>query len=384
MSRRACLVLLAACGGGGGDAPDAGGDAHVPTESHTLGLNDVTMLLPLPASPSAPVLMSIDGLVPTALYDRLAIGPGDVATPFEDFHVVAVRFDLCDRGEPGECPVGVDGRVRLVLQPLLATGEAFDLALHAFYPISAAELGGVVDELRALAAIQDVPTTSALAVSPAAVRGDAGYLDGLRALVVRYASEDRLMRLTLFAQNAFTASLNWAFRGVERHDLTSAFEDMVIPGIGTPQQRAILIGASTAITYDTMPLADAPPGFGDAIYADRFMAASPAERTAALEALAAADNPLVHAANSVQCIACHTETFLTQQRAAAAGVDPSTIAGRYTSTYPLATSGGMSATNERSLRALGWLFAEPMISQRVVNDTAQVLTEIEARFPPAD
>jgi hypothetical protein len=382
MSRLGVLGLLAACGGGGG-APDAGGDAHVPTESRALGMNDVTMLLPLPSSPSAPVLMTIDGLVPAALYDRVAIQPGDVATPLEDFHVVAVRFDLCDRGEPGECPAGADGRVRLVLQPLLPTSEAFDLALHAFYPIPAAELGGVVDELRALAAIQDIPATAALAVHPAVARGDTAYTDALRALVARYASEDRLMRLTLFAQNAFTASLNWAFRGVERHDLGAAFEDMVIPGIGVGQQRTILIGAAAAITYDTMPIADAPPGFGTAIYAEQFAAASPAERTVALEALVAADNPMIHAANSVQCIACHTATFLTEQRSAAAGVDPLAIAGRYTSDYPLATTGGTSATSERSLRALGYLFGEPMISQRVVNDTAQVLTEIEARFPPA-
>jgi hypothetical protein len=35
------------------------------------------------------------------------------------------------------------------------------------------------------------------------------------------------------------------------------------------------------------------------------------------------------------------------------------------------------------LRAFGWVFREPAISQRVINETAQVLTEIEARFPPA-
>jgi hypothetical protein len=36
---------------------------------------------------------------------------------------------------------------------------------------------------------------------------------------------------------------------------------------------------------------------------------------------------------------------------------------------------------QTTLRALGYLRQLPMISQRVVNDTAQTLTEIEQRFP---
>ena len=55
--------------------------------------------------------------------------------------------------------------------------------------------------------------------------------------------------------------------------------------------------------------------------------------------------------------------------------------GRYTSSFDLTT--GASATNNRSLRAFGYLFGEAEISQRVVNHTAQVLVEIAERYPPA-
>ena len=41
----------------------------------------------------------------------------------------------------------------------------------------------------------------------------------------------------------------------------------------------------------------------------------------------------------------------------------------------------MSAVS-RAIRALGYVGRQPLISQRVVNDTAQTLTEIEQRYPP--
>jgi hypothetical protein len=83
--------------------------------------------------------------------------------------VVALRFDLCDRQNVAPCRDGQDGVLRLVLQPIylaagLAAGlgggelRAHDVALHAVYPIAAAELAGVVTELRALAQLQVGPT----------------------------------------------------------------------------------------------------------------------------------------------------------------------------------------------------------------------------------
>src|SRR5690606_7228698 len=155
---------------------------------------------------------------------------------FEDHHVVAVRFDLCERVVAGPCPDGADGRLRLVLQPLYTAGGAtlaHDLALHAFYPIPAAELADVVAELSGLARIQDAPVGAPLAVSPAlaAAAPPAAYAPRLRALVAAYARADRLVKLTAFGQDASSAAFAWIFRGVDVHD--GAAERIVIPAIGT-------------------------------------------------------------------------------------------------------------------------------------------------------
>lgn len=368
-------------------------------EARPLGMNDATILLPLPASLAAPVLASITGagsngdaapLVPRALYETLVAAPGDIApktgqpVAFEDYHVVAVRFDLCEREVAGPCAEGADGRVRLVLQPLYPVESdllAHDLALHAFYPIPAAELPAVISELRALARIQDAPVGAPLSVSPAlsAQPPPEAYAPRLRALVLAYARADRLVKLTVFGQNAQSAAFAWRFRGVDM--VGGAPERIAIPGAGSLEQTVLIAGGDTV--YNTAPLADAPAGFALALNGMLFAAATPAERSRSLEALAEVLHPARHDANDVQCASCHVATFLTTRRAAAAGVDPAAIAGAYTSSYNTAVD-SIITRDARVLRALGWAARFPAISMRVAHDTAQVLAEIEQRFPPRD
>ena len=282
-------------------------------------MNDVSILLPLPSEPTAPVLASIDGLVDRRWFDAVVtergdLGPklGDLAA-FEAFQVVAVRFDLCDRRAIGACPAGVDGRLRLVLQPCVHAGQHIltqDIAVHAFYPIPAAELAGVIDELRALAAIQDAPVDAPLMVSPGA--GHAAYVARLRALVLRFARGEQLARLTVIGQRHASAAFAWVFRGVDR-DEHGGFAPMVIPAIEATQQATLLAGGDTV--FDAAPIADAPTGFALATNGARFAAASEADRHRALAALTELQDPTRHDTIDTQCLACHVATYLTARRA---------------------------------------------------------------------
>lgn len=87
------------------------------------------------------------------------------------------------------------------------------------------------------------------------------------------------------------------------------------------------------------------------------------------------------APDNVSCVACHASTVVTSARAKTLGIEPGVIAGRYASPYDLSVAAGKSRETTRTLRALGWLHDMPMISQRVANDTAQVLVEIARRYP---
>src|SRR4029079_6595712 len=135
---------VAGAGGSAGGLGGSGGTAP----SQPLDMNDVTILTPLPQSIATPVLLrgsdlADDGttLVPRPLFDRLVIdaSPGRpihlLDTAYERLHLVAVRFDLCDRHRPGACPADEDARMRLVFQPISATSGADDVGFSAFYTI---------------------------------------------------------------------------------------------------------------------------------------------------------------------------------------------------------------------------------------------------------
>jgi len=390
---RSLLPLLAACGSTAATAVDATPDSP-PIETHALSMNDVSILLPLPVDPATPVMMSLNGiaepLVPSTLFlslVTLAMVAPKVPSPigFGDFQVVALRFDLCDRSTVGVCPAGVDGRLRLILQPTYTSGGvtlANDLAVHTFFPIPAADLPAVVNELRALARIQDASADAPLGVSPAAAAGNPEYLQRLTALVTRYASADTLVRATSIGQEADSEAFAWIFGGFDRQG--ADFVSLQIPGIDTIPfgdargQKAQLTGGD--VVYNIDPVVDDPPGFMTAINGVAFGAASAEQRLAAVEALLAIQNPLLHDAVDTQCVACHVSTNLLPLRLGEVGLDPTTLAGYFQTSYNTTVS-SIEDTDPRVVRGFGWAASLPAISQRVANDTAEVLTEIEHRFP---
>jgi hypothetical protein len=356
-------------------------------------MNDVTILAPLPAATATPVLLrgtdlADDGtaFVPRALFLRLAdvvpslsSSPILSATAYERLHLIAVRFDLCDRPLPGACPTTDDGRLRLVFQPLFQGGDAQDVGFHAFYAIRNDEIAGAVTALRELAMLAP-PQTGALRVSPAlGAANPEAYATKVRAFVKRYGGEARLVRLTMNAQPDVFAQVRWVLRGIEKKG--GSFVEISIVG-GSPSDTVQSVILSGGNSYDVMPIADTPAGLRGAIVKTMFDAATPDTQRGYFAALAAVENPLTHTAETVPCVACHVTTYLTGDRAAGSNVDPLTLPERYTSKFDLSTAGGMSATMPSPIRALGYAGRRVMISQRVVNDTAQLLAEIEQRFPP--
>ncbi|HEY7375482.1 MAG TPA: hypothetical protein VIF57_25215 [Polyangia bacterium] len=369
-----------AAGSAGGGA-GAGGGGGAP--SQPLDMNDVTILVPLPKSTAAPVLLNggtlaDDGtaMVPRTLVDRLA--KTDLGLPsdlYNRLQLVAVRFDLCDRHLPGACPEDEDARMRLVFQPIVDPPAALDVGFHAFYAIRNDEIAGAVAALRELAGIAP-PQAGALRVSPALSAADPEpYAGKLRAFVKRYGGDARIVRLTMNAQSFVSNALRWVLRGAEKQG--DAFVDIPIVGTSDTSQSIVLAGNPS---YSVTPMTDTPPGLLGAITMTTFVNADEAKQRDYLAALAAADNPMSHTAETVACVACHVSTVIMSARTGAS-IDPLTLPGRYTSKFDLSIANGNSAQTTTTLRAFGYLRTQPMISQRVVNDTAQTLTEIEARYP---
>lgn len=367
--RALSLLFLTACSGAqvpdGGTVADAGGDAGTnpgACDAGRFGLNDVSMLLPLSLDPVA-----VSSLVPRALYDRVVDNPQAFVPPqpfvfdrYPDLRVVAVRFDWCDRENLEPCVRGAPAVLRLVLQPV-TNDLAADAALHAFFAVPASELPVLLEALDALAAEHPQLRAAPLQVVPAS----ATFKTTLAALLTRYCSPATLKRLTFFAQPDVFAQVRWVFRGIEKHD--AGFVDMTIPSASDGGLQHVFLGVNG---YQATVLADVPAGFALSLDESGFGAASEANRLQALNALAEINDPVSRNVDTLQCVSCHVTTVLARLRA-----DGGVLPPRFTSPYDLSTDGGESARRTGSLRAFGWLGDTPMISQRVVNESAHVLAE---------
>src|SRR6185436_4623805 len=95
----------------------------------------------------------------------------------------------------------------------------------------------------------------------------------------------------------------------------------------------------------------------------------------------ATQNPTLHTAATAQCVACHTSTHLVVKRALSAGMDVTSLPSFFATTRDTRILNGISASTPNSLHNFGWLESRIVISQRVANETAIVLDEIERRFP---
>jgi hypothetical protein len=177
------------------------------------------------------------------------------------------------------------------------------------------------------------------------------------------------------AQPIISAAVKWFFRGVERKG--TEFEDMTIHG--TTETLQVVNLGGTAF-FDVSPESDEPSGLALALDYTKYKDASDEEQRATLEAFAAINNPLTNAPDTVACVACHTSTVALATRADELRVDPSTLSGRYTTSFDVSIGAGMAATTDRTLRALGWLGTAPMISERVAHDTALVLEDIALHY----
>jgi hypothetical protein len=365
--------------GGAGGAGGAGGE--VPG-APVLGLNDVSVLFPLPSAVDAPgYLVATDAgargvLLPQDVFDAIPTFP---VTPsqgllYDRMRVLALRFDGCSGGV-GQC----EPELRLVMQPI-NTGKARDSALHLFFRLTQAEMTEVVSGLRALRELAPEVTTEApLDVHPALLaQGVEGpYGVALRELVLAHAGEENLVRVTFFLR-APPSNEVWFFGGFDRDAGTLSPIDVV--DIGTDPQRVILTTTTDTYEYDLTPNGTTPEDGSVLLSTAAADAASEEERTAAFASYLRVENPTVYVPDQLQCAGCHLASYVTAEATRRFGIDASTLSDRFSSTRDLSMRGG-SAGNPSSLRAFGWFGDEAMIAQRTINESAAVADDLEARYP---
>src|SRR5262249_7604370 len=128
------------------------------------------------------------------------------------------------------------------------------------------------------------------------------------------------------------------------------------------------------------PLVDIPTGIGIAYDpGQQFGTATVMAQQAALVALAQTQNPTLTSFSDEPCTACHFGTHLFASRTHQTNTDPAIVMDQFTSTRAISIVFGQSAQFDDP-RQLGW--PGPVISQRVANETALALDDLDTRYPP--
>lgn len=350
-----------------------------------LGLNDVSVLYPLPADIGDPSYLRPEDvgargeLLPKEVYDTIPTFP---VTPTEGLvysrmRVVALRFDGC-----GGLPEVCRPEIRLVMQPFKVPTGTRDSALHLFYQLDETAMQQVVDGLRALRSLApEAAIEGPLDVHPALVaQGLAGaYGTALRKLVLDHIGEQNLVRVTFFLRAPPTNEV-WFFGGFERKD--GQMTAMNVVGVGTDPQRVILAKTDTTYEYDLTPLGTTPED-GRAFYSTAAAdAATEEERNKTMASYLRIENPTKYVPDHLPCAGCHISTFVAAAANQRFGIDPTTFGNDlYTSSTRDLSMRGTAANNVSSLRAFGYFGVDPIIAQRTINESAAVVDDLETRFP---
>lgn len=381
------LAALAACSSTTEPTdPNGTPPASTPTDTTplpALGMNDVSVLFPLPKNPSSPGYLKPEDegakgpLLTKPDYDKIPTFPHEGADTldFARMRVVSLRFDGCFPAQGGCEP-----QIRLVMQPIADDGEALDSAIHLFYRLTEAEIAEVVTGLRKLRALAPEQKDAPLDVSPAlvaqGVQGD--YGNGLRELVLKYAGRENFSRMTFFLR-APPRVETWFLGGFDRKN--SALESLDIVGVGKTNQRVIKNITAEGYDYELLPVETKPEDTSLLLTSTKAKAAARADLEKTFASYVRIQNPQKYGPDQLQCAGCHLSTFVTQQ-GIAMGMDPKQVPDAFVSSRDM-TLKGTAATNGSSLRAFGWFIKDPSISQRVLNETAAVVDDLEKRFPVA-
>lgn len=394
---RHCPLLLAtllAC-----DRPAASAlDAGVLMKVSEIELNDVSVLLPLPANVDEralglwllPPSGSAGPGFPSAFVGELPPLNADVpkAAGYPTVLIVGLRFDPCFQTD-----TGCQAQLRLVGQPIQYLGGApsmlEDSAVHLFYELNAAEARSTLEALVALRSSSPVTTSGRLRVHPGlAHQGWGGPLaTQLRSLVTTHCRIDNLIRLTL---NVFAMD-NWSFHRYEV--VNGSLVKQTLKHLATPDDsQGWFRQAERDDTADPSGTVSPPPSgddFSALLSATAYSDGKPVNASAAAEAAKALlriENPRTHTAESTDCVSCHL-TSSARRFAQRHGVSFS-LPERYESPVGLDTTiefdsradGNLGLTiqfgyHANTTRQPGTM---PVISERVSFETAEVVARLRS------
>ena len=383
--------------------------SHHATPGGDLQMNDLSVMLPLARSQaefdgglaaSTPARGGV--LFPESLYDQ---DPDVIATEYSTLRVVAFRLDPCFGPlDPASDPSQCDNQLRLVFQPIAFDSTsnvslAEDSAVHVFYHLTRDELVAAVNELSAARA-DDAGDADLGPLAPHPVLAREGLTGPLAQrfvqIVTKYAGQANIVRFTSFQLAVLDTN-----GGVGNPPLVQQFWFLRGFDVTSGQPKPIAIASLPAGTNEvdlgvqTDPVLVtqfSPPTMSQdnlTLLADSnaAMQATPAQRQAAFDSALRIENPRHETPDTIDCASCHMAQPSRELVGHALGLMEAGNANRFAAdpsipaadllptTHLIGGDGGLN------IHAFSYRGADPMINQRVINETAANLAYLNATLP---
>ncbi|MGZ3692317.1 MAG: hypothetical protein ACXVAX_12490 [Pseudobdellovibrio sp.] len=351
-----------------------------------FGLNDVSVLFPMPASTDIDLLWSGDrmgsqgAILPAYVMDKvpqlLKIADNSQVYPF--IKVVGVRIDPCFM-EGLSSVLRCQQQIRMVWQPVSADDDnltTYDASLHSFYQLSSEQFQQLVTQLKQLNSQFPHDETLALGVHPVikaqGIKGD--YFKAFTDIILSYVGEKNLSRVTFMALgqegNTWTfggfdiLNGNWTAINIARLQKTTiqVFKNAIRPlpikfkGTLTPEPTG-----QDLITYL----------IGDS---DQVDLTHEQDIRSAVRAAFKIENPQLNNPGTVDCVSCHVA-----QEAKLWAINKFSTLDFLTENENVIYQSRFSLNNVSPLqdktnvtRAFGYFLSDAVTSQRTINESAVV------------
>lgn len=359
---------------------------------YKFGLNDVSILLPLPQVSELNLLLEPKSqdqgraLLPETPYKFLP-----VLTPLIDHEknyqfnlkVVAIRFDPCF--QEGLTPQMCQAQIRLVWQPLYIDQNqvtTIDAAVHTFYNLSTTEWSSLISELQSLTLVdKKLP----LQIHPVLLNeGYQGpYWSSLKKIILKYAGGKNLVRCT-----AMTVRMDrvWGFQGLDL--VQGSWKQIEIPTLKSPHHpNAKVVNVSVFFEPESLfnlkefkggiSLLETNNKHWFRLLSDSIKYTETQTEDNIREALSIAqkiENPNFHNPGTTDCASCHISQGI---RFWGERYQPNWIFSEtYRNNEFNLTNTSVNPWMTNKLRAFGYFNRDSSISQRVINESAEVVMKI--------
>lgn len=358
-----------------------------------LGLNDVSILLPLPKSedwdllPKPQTLGGKGALLTREIFNQV---PQLVAFASNDdvysaMRAVGIRIDPCFT--EGHGPVKCQTQIRLIWQPLSVTGNetsTIDASLHTFYQLSEPEFKSLVVELKNLKATTgDETNDQALGINPIIKSqglGGAYYTQFIK-ILYSYIGIENFSRVT-FMQLSMNGNA-WVFGGFDYKN--SELQPILIPRVDSFRQTFKNSATPRPIWFigGITPEPTQSENFNILTRDSRKLA--PQDEAAIIEAAKSAfkfENPNLHNPGTVDCVSCHVAQpakIWAMRQYPWLQIDSLSRDITYSSKLNIRNMSPMQI-HTNIVRSFGYFMSMPFVAQRTINESAEVVNFINLNY----